>query len=165
MNARSRAQASMPDVLLATGLFLLIVVGLLVYQQDVQERVQTSISRKTLDVVASNAAEFIIKNPGDPTNWETLSDYNQIVSIGLAQKDRVLNPNKVIAFINLGNLEYSFARERLYLSSFDFYLEMSGGVNLTTGQAPPPTANKSVVQRLVTINGEETTVVLTVYAT
>ncbi|MDZ4256002.1 MAG: hypothetical protein U1C71_00170 [archaeon] len=163
--APPKAQVSMPDVLFATGLFLVIVVGLLGYMNDVQSQTQQSIARKGLDVVAANIAEFIIKNPGDPSNWEDISDLNQVKAFGLAQKDRVLDPDKVVAFVNLGNLDYAFTKTRLSVNPFEFYITFSGGPFLATGQAAPSSAHRSVVQRLATLNGKETLVEVTVYAT
>lgn len=159
----SPAQISMPDTLLAMSIFLLILAGMFFYQNQLTQAAQTELVRRALDNVASNAAEFIIKNPGTPSNWETLSDQNNVVFFGLAQKDRVLHSSKVVAFINLGNTDYELVRQRLGISPFNYYLQFSGGVNLTSGQLPPANAHISVVRRFVTINGMETTLTLSVY--
>jgi hypothetical protein len=156
-------QASLPDLLLATFLFFILLAGLVYYSNALQNDAQTVIIRRPLDASASNLAEYIIKNQGTPSNWETLSDANQIKQIGLAQKDRVLNPNKVVAFVNQGNLNYFSTKERMGISYYDFYVQFSGGISLSTGIAPPPNKNASVVQRLVTLNGAETKFTLTLY--
>ena len=153
----SPAQISMPDTLLAMSIFLLILAGMFFYQNQLSQATQTELVRRALDNVASNSAEFIIKNPGTPSNWETLFDQNSVVFFGLAQKDRVLQSSKVVAFINLGNTNYELVRQRLGISPFNYYIQFSGGVNLTSGQLPPANAHISVVRRFVTINGMETT--------
>lgn len=158
-----KGQATLPDLLFATFLFMVLLAGLYYYTQSLQSDASDQLDRRSMDVQASNLAEFIIKNPGTPTNWETLGDTSQIEQIGLAQKDRVLDSGKVVAFVNLGNLDYPTAKSKLQLSAFDFYVVFSGGANLTTGVQPSANKNASVVQRLVTINGVETTVTLTLY--
>lgn len=158
-----RAQASLPDLLFATFLFFILLAGLYYYTQSLQSESREKLDRRTLDVLSSNLAEFIIKNPGTPINWHELSDQNQIVQIGLAQKDRVLNPDKVVALVNMGNLDYDAAKSRLRLPYYEFYMTFVGGVDLETGVQPPANKNASVVQRLVTINGVETTFTLTLY--
>ena len=159
----SRGQLSMPDTLLAVTIFLLILAGMFFYQNQISSATETELERRALDNSASNIAEFLIKNPGSPVAWETLSDFNTVVFFGLAQKDRVLDADKVVAFVNLSNTDYDFVKQKLGISHFNFYLQFSGGVNLSTGQLPPINAHISVVKRFVTINGNETTVALSVY--
>lgn len=159
----SRGQATLPDVLMATFLFLLILLGILTYAQNTQLAAQGSVNRQNLDSITSNISEFIIKNPGIPYNWELLGDINSVTQFGLAQKDRVLDPTKVVAFINYANLNYSDVKTRLNIPGYDFYVEFSGGATLDAGQYPPFNRPVSVVQRLVTINGIETTFKLMVY--
>lgn len=160
---RDRGQVSMPDVMFATIFFFLILAGLVSFSDNLQQSTQHSLDRRNLDIMAANVAEYIIKNPGTPTNWEQLSDQNQIVQIGLAQKDRVLRAEKVVAFVNMGNTDYANTRVRLNIPYYEFYAQFSGGTTLTTGQAPPSNADASVVTRFVTINGVETTFALTLY--
>jgi hypothetical protein len=157
------AQASLPDLLFATFLFFILLAGLYYYTQSLQSESQERLDRRTMDVLASNLAEFIIKNPGTPVNWHQLADSNQIVQIGLAQKDRVLNSQKVVALVNMGNLDYSSTKSRLRLPYYEFYMTFEGGADLNTGVQPPANKNASVVQRLVTIDGVETTFTLTLY--
>lgn len=160
---RSRAQATLPDILLATILFLLILVGILTYAQNTQTAAQDTVGRQRLDGVTSTIAEFIIKNPGIPSNWELLNDINAVTQFGLAQKDRVLDSQKVVAFINYANLDYTAVKTRLNIPGYEFYVQFTGGTTLNAGQYPPADKPVSVVQRLVTINGIETTFKLMIY--
>ncbi len=163
MTLHSRAQASMPDLLFATLFFFIMLAGLFFYASNIQDNDQSIVERRLLDNAASNLAEFIIKNPGTPVNWEYLPDFNQTEQIGLAIKDRVLSPDKVVAFVNQGNSDYALTKQKLRLTQFEFHAQFSGGVSLSTGLAPGANKNASVVQRLVTINGVETQFTLTVY--
>jgi hypothetical protein len=141
-----------------------MAAGMISFSQIIQTGSETSISRKTLDITASNVAEFIIKNPGTPANWHTLSDFNSVTALGLAQKDRVLNAAKVVSFINQSNSNYEAVKEKLNISQYDFYATFEGGASLAGGAAPPGSANISVVRRLVTINGAETKFTFTLYS-
>ena len=158
-----RAQATMPDILMATFLFLLILVGIVTYAQNTQHAAQETINRRSLDNVTSNIAEFIIKNPGSPTNWEQTSDINQVIQFGLAQKDRVLDSQKVVVFTNYTNTDYTSVKRLLAIPSYEFHVSFAGGATLSAGQLPPADRPISVVHRLVTINGVETSFTLTVY--
>ncbi|MFH0969855.1 MAG: hypothetical protein V1776_00105 [Candidatus Diapherotrites archaeon] len=158
-----KGQASMPDLLFSVLFFLLLLAGFFYYSDSLQDASTSLADRRVLDATASNLAEFIIKNPGAPSNWEHMGNLNSVEQIGLAQKDRVLSPEKVVAFVNYGNLEYEQTKIALSLPYYDFYVEFSGGISLSTGLAPGVNKNASVVQRLVTINGVETQVTLTLY--
>ena len=162
---KQRGQVSMPDVLLATSFFLLLLVGMITYSETLHSTVSNQLSRNTLDVTAANLAEYIIKSPGIPIDWETVQDVNNVDLFGLAQKDRVLDPVKVVRFVNLGNLNYSFMQQKLNVSPFNFYIQFTGGVTLSSGIPPPGNAQISVVKRFATINGKDTTITLTLYDT
>lgn len=163
LRAQNKGQATLPDVLMATFLFLLILVGIMTYAQNTQNVAQDTVNRQSLDVITSNIAEFIIKNPGTPSNWEELNDINSVSQFGLALKDRVLDSQKVVAFVNFANFNYSEVKTLLSIPAYDFYIEFSGGASLSAGQFPPGNRPVSVVQRLVTIDGVETTFKLVVY--
>ncbi len=162
MMAREQGQVSMPDVLFASILFMVLLAGMLYYANLLQSQGQTFTTRHYLDVTTANVMEYIIKSPGTPVNWEAGS-WDSVTQIGLAQKDRVLSPTKVLTFINKGNTDYDSTKSKLNIAYYEFYAEFSGGVNLTTGQIPPNTKSTSVVERFVTINGVETTFRLTLY--
>lgn len=152
----------MPDVLFASILFMVLLVGMLYYANTLQTQGQDFTDRHYLDISTANLAEYLIKNPGTPINWEE-GDWNAVTQIGLAQKDRVLSPTKVLTFVNQGNLDYNGTKSRLNIAYYDFYATFSGGVNLTTGNIPPATHGTSVVERFVTVNGVETIFTLTLY--
>ncbi len=144
---------------------MIILAGIFFFQNTVEETTQRQYDRKTLDAFSANIAEYLVKNPGTPPQWESLSDKNAVQFFGLANNDRVLNPDKVVAFVNLGNTDYDFVREKLRISNFNYYVEFSGGANLSTGLAPSGNIQSSVVKRFTTINGIETTITVTLYET
>lgn len=160
----SRAQAAIPDVMFAVALFMIIIAGIFYFQGSIENATERQFERKTLDTMAANVAEYLVKNPGTPSEWESLSDYNATQFFGLAIRDRVLDPDKIVTFVNLGNTDYDFTREKLRLSHFNYYIEFTGGANLSTGLAPIGAVQSSVVRRFVTVNGVETTVTVTLYA-
>lgn len=157
-----RGQVSMPDVLFASILFMLLLTGMVYYANLLQTQGQSFTTRHYLDVTTANVAEYIIKNPGTPVHWEE-GDWGDVVQLGLAQKDRVLSPTKVLTFVNQGNTDYEGTKDRLNIAYYEFYAQFSGAINLTTGQIPPASKSTSVVERFVTINGGETTFTLTLY--
>ncbi len=159
----SRAQAAIPDVMFAVTLFMIIIAGIFYFQGSIEGATERQFERKTLDTTAANVAEYLVKNPGSPVDWESLSDYNAVQFFGLAIRDRVLDPDKVVAFVNLGNTDYYLVREKLRLSHFNYYIEFTGGANLSMGLMPIGSVQSSVVRRFVTVNGIETTVTVTLY--
>ncbi|QQR92816.1 MAG: hypothetical protein IPJ89_01060 [Candidatus Iainarchaeum archaeon] len=160
-----RGQAAIPDVMFAVTLFMIILAGIFYFQGSIERATELQFERKTLDTTTANVAEYLVKNPGTPSDWELLSDYNAVQFFGLALRDRVLDPDKLVAFVNLGNTNYDFLREKLRLSHFNYYIEFTGGANVATGLAPIGSVQSSVVRRFVTVNGIETTVTVTIYAT
>ena len=161
---KERGQATLPDILVATFLFLLVLGGLLSYSNSLRQDAEDTLDRRALDVSAANAAEYVIKNPGVPTDWENESDINGVTQFGLARSDRVLRVEKIVAFVNYGNLDYEESKTRLNLGGHEFYATFEGGgLSLATGQAPPATASISTVERLVTVNNLEVVFTLRVY--
>jgi len=115
----SKGQAIIVDFTLAFFLFI-IAWGFLTTQFDNKyDETLTNNDLKIMRLKADTALEYLVKNPGLPSNWEnlTISDLNRP---GLAITDRKLSEAKLSAFSNLSS-NYEQMKTKLSLEEFDFF--------------------------------------------
>lgn len=118
--------------------------------------------KNILQLKAHRLTELLIKNPGEPVNW----NYNSVKRIGLADSFYVLNQAKVETFRNLCKTNYGKVKDLFHISGNgvgnDFRLMFRGGINFKCGKRPPKTAPKTIasIQRLGIINSNPVTIEL-----
>lgn len=160
----SRAQAVLTD--LAFSAFLFILLFAFIYSH-IQSGISSASSEQNfteLSLAASEASEALVSSKGSPSNWFLLSE-NDINSVGLARKSLVVDDRKLQRFLSL---DYGFARQKLNMSSFEFYFRLynSSGVDLNFGIAPSPASVHSAVSlsRVVDYKGVESVVEFTAFS-
>jgi len=76
---------------------------------------------KELQLKALTLSDSLIRTGGLPDDW----DEGDVVVIGLAQEENVLNATKVDSFINLSSSDHSRARGLLDMGLYDFLFEIT----------------------------------------
>lgn len=105
------------------------------------------------------AADALATTPGQPYGWEDTLISNQsstIGAFGLANTRNVMSNNKIEAFANISNSNYSFAKEGLGLRKYDFLLNITNTARTSSyyqlGMVPT-IGNESVVfERFMILN-------------
>ena len=110
---------------------------------------------------ADTALEYLVKNPGKPSNWENLT-INELNRPGLAITDRKLSEAKLSSFSNLSS-NYEEMKSKLGLEEFDFYFSFVGVDSVTAGLDAGSNANKIVLERVVQYKGGLGVATLKVY--
>jgi hypothetical protein len=138
MPLNRKAQIFTWDIILATVIFLIVLGTILFLWTDTIEDIDAADTEYELSWLATAVSEQLARTPGTPDNWALSPNIGNITVLGLASTkrigndtktlDRVLDPDKVIAFINLTQKPngYSPLRNRLFgTGKYDFYVELS----------------------------------------
>ena len=158
--SRTKAQAVMSDMFLATLVFVILLTALMFTKSNYEQRLEGNLRQEELMAEAFQAAQILVSTPGIPENWET--GQANATLLGLADRDRVLSDAKVEAFFNI---DYPVSKEILRLDNFNLTLkQLDGTVRKTTAVIETDeVANAVRVERRVIYNGSITLFVLDVW--
>lgn len=136
MPLNKKAQAFTWDIVFATIVFF-IVLGILIYLwSDTVEKMTSSEIEYEVSWLSTAVSEQLVRTLGIPYNWTKDPEPDNITVIGLADSetignstkvlDRILDPDKLIHFINITQNNYLAVRNKLLGSGkYDFYAEIS----------------------------------------
>lgn len=131
------------DIILATMIFLIVLGTILFLWTDTLEDIDSADTEYELSWLATAVSEQLARTPGTPYDWTLSQNIGNITVIGLADTrqigndtrtlDRVLDPDKVIAFIDFtqtgtvfDQTKYAKLRNRVFgTGKYDFYVELS----------------------------------------
>jgi hypothetical protein len=142
MPLNRKAQIFTWDIILATVIFLIVFGALLFLWTDTLEDIDAADTEYELSWLATAVSEQLARTPGLPINWTYSSNLGNITVLGLADTkrigndtktlDRVLDPDKVVSFINLtqdtssDQNRYARLRNRVFgTGKYNFYVELS----------------------------------------
>jgi|WetSurMetagenome_2_1015567.scaffolds.fasta_scaffold05839_2 hypothetical protein len=138
MPLNRKAQIFTWDIILATVIFLIVLGTILFLWTDTLEDIDAADTEYELSWLATAVSEQLARTPGSPYNWTQSPNIGNITVLGLADTeqignetitlDRVLDPDKIVAFIDLAQKSngYSPLRNRLFgTGKYDFYVEIS----------------------------------------
>ncbi|HEX55525.1 MAG: hypothetical protein DRO94_04810 [Candidatus Altiarchaeales archaeon] len=154
-----KAQTFSSEFILAYIIFLLVLTAILFLWDTTNRSIITSERLYDMENSAINAVEKLIRTPGMPNDWFSTSSTDDIISIGLANKSRILDERKVLKFIELmstsgsslcptgiiGSNNYNCSRYLLGLGKYEFYFELMdingtvlnlNGTQCATGNSP-----------------------------
>ena len=129
-----KAQVFTWDVVLATILFMVVLWMFIYLWAGAMEDLTNSEIEYELNWLSTAVSEQLVRNAGVPHNWTKDPQPEKITIFGLADTetigevnrtlDRVLDPDKVIDFINLTKTSYLPIRNKLFGSGrYDYYVE------------------------------------------
>ena len=147
----SRGQAVIIDFTMAFFLFIIAWVFLTTQFDNKYDETLTNNDLKIMRLKADTALEYLVKNPGKPSNWENLT-INDLERPGLAVTDRALSEAKLSSFSNLSS-DYEEMKSKLGLEEFEFYFSFAGVDNINAGLDAGSNANEVVLERIVQYKG------------
>ncbi|MFC2143497.1 hypothetical protein ACFLQN_03795 [Candidatus Aenigmatarchaeota archaeon] len=109
------------DVLFAFMIFLIAIAFLMALWESRIDRLVENNDRNHLETLSLEIADRLIRTGGFPVDWET--DPNNLITIGLASNDRIIDEEKLEAFFNL---DYNTTRNLLNTMGYEFYFEFAG---------------------------------------
>ena len=138
MRPNRKAQIFTWDIILATVIFLIVLGTILFLWTDTIEDITAVDTEYEIGWLATAVAEQLARTPGSPADWTSAPNIYNVTVFGLAHTkqignetktlDRVLDPDKVVAFINYTQRTngYSPLRNRIFgTGKYDFYVELS----------------------------------------
>ena len=150
MKLNSKGQVSSYDVLVAIIIFLMMFIVLKqIPMYNLTEAID-DFSYNEMRLYSQQAMDSMLKTNGYPTNWAA----GDVEIIGLAQKQNILDEEKVTEFLLL---DYGDARNMLALGKYDFNFlvdsvddskDFSFGVNIQEDK------EVIVIERVVYYGGE-----------
>ena len=163
----SRGQIFSTDLILASIVFMFILVLSITYSAEVANRVSLLEEDNARNLAASNAANALLFSGGSPANWQNLEDLNNVSSIGLARTRNELSPGKIAHLVDLNAGNYEGVRHLLGLSKYGIaisILRLQNSQSLAEFGIQPGNGKKvSAVNRIALYNGEEVLVRLKVF--
>ncbi|MFH1391221.1 MAG: hypothetical protein ABIH20_02825 [Candidatus Diapherotrites archaeon] len=116
---------------------------------------------RVMAVKADSAIDYLVKSPGIPSAWESLS-ITSLKKTGLAVTDRDLSQQKLTAFQDFSS-NYNELRRSLGFEEYDFYFEFQGIDDFNSGIQPDANVNQVAVKRIVSYKGGVATATLKIY--
>ena len=107
------------DFLAAVFIFIIVFGVLLVSWGSVIEDSIKYSERKDMELYASRIADFFVSGGGHPYNW--IDAPENVTTIGLARTDRVIDKERLDAFITMDN---ETVRDKLRISGYNFYMRL-----------------------------------------
>jgi len=135
MSLNKKAQAFTWDIVFAIIMFF-IVLGILIYLwSDMVEKTKSLEIEYEISWLSTAVSEQLVRTLGIPYNWTKDPESDNIIVIGLADSetienstkvlDRILDPDKLMHFINITQNNYPAVRNKLFGSGkYDFYAEI-----------------------------------------
>jgi hypothetical protein len=182
----NKAQASSFELLLAYSVFVVCLIIFVTLWTATTEKIESGERTTDFETLASNIAEKLVRTPGYPSNWSE----EDVTVVGLAGEPRMLDNEKVLAFMDLMNdstpsstpscmglSNYECNKALLGVGKHDFYLELqqmnwsSGNwtissvenVNCTAGLFPVNDVEKITIIRTALFRQNITRVVFTLW--
>jgi hypothetical protein len=164
-----KAQIFSGDMAIATMVFLFALSMAFFLWNSVIDDINRAETYSEMEKLGSSAVENLVRNPGIPTGWNMYS----VVSIGLADEDRILSPDKVLRFVEMMNSSnYDDRRHTMGIGGFDFYVNITNTSKSTyslqdtrtfTGKLPMSSRNELTFIRTAILNNETVRVIFTIW--
>ena len=151
----------MIDFMMALFIFIIVLGYLTTVWTMNLSTIENNYVLDDMQRLAFQATDLLIRTAGTPNNWEVM-DIDDVNAIGLVERDRVIDEQKLNKFKNLG-VEYGRVKELLQIANYDFYFELQGVDDVNAGLPCMTEAQKVVVRRAVNYKGDEAIVIFTLY--
>ena len=145
-----KAQIFTLDMIVATGIFILVLLSTAALWDYSREKIRAEEMRNDLEIMARSALSALVETEGSPSDWAaqpfTAAD---IQSLGLADEFLVLNQTKIS---NLSSANYTIAKTLLGIPGpgYEFRLDIDTwngtayAANHTIGLVPNTSATEVV---------------------
>ena len=161
------------DFLFAVLVFLLVLNASLALMDSSNNSAVDKSLIVDLQAKASQTIDMLVRTEGSPSDWQ-YKGIGEAIIIGLAKRDRALDPDKVNKFVEwastYGSENYGKAK-LLLLIGYDYHFRIISSAGLTLKEAPSQATQPSEwdgmtavrAKRIVNFNGDEAIAELTLY--
>ena len=144
------------DLILASMIFLALLLSYAAFIYNYDARILREKSQEELSLAAENAANSLVSSGGLPESWAGIK-FEDVNSIGLASSFGVISQKKISKLSDLNSAYYSEAKDLMGLSKYGAYISLSdfnSGVLYEFGNRPVPDSMVGVSERIVVFNGD-----------
>jgi hypothetical protein len=153
-----RGQAVSFDFAIAIFVFVLAFVSLAALWQASLDDFINAREFQDMQTTAFLLSETLVETRGNPENWEHFS-FQDVNVFGLAEKDRVLDREKILRLNSYLSADYDSTREKLRLPLYGIYIRIDsldqGTADINMGVSPPEGHFVANIRRIVDYNGSE----------
>ncbi len=154
-----RGQLSSLDLVMSVTVFVILLIGIVSFWNIYILRFDANLNQKELALKAITITDLLVENTGIPTAWNQTT----VQVLGLVERDRRLDSNKLSAILNMN---YSNIKSYLNIEAHDFYLrvvDLNGALVKAGGQVveignQTATANFIMKIRRPTLYGSQKTI-------
>ena len=132
-----KAQTFSIDMAIGISLFLVAFGVVVSVWTSTMDKTHSSETVYEMEWMSTSVLDQLMRSPGIPKDWYT--DPTGVAVIGLAEvdpfltetlarevvSDRIIDPDKLLSFMNLVENNYSATRNKLFGTSYEFYVELS----------------------------------------
>ena len=136
MLKNKKGQVFTADLAVATLIFMIILGVIFYLWTETVDDISSSETEYEMVWLSTAVSEQLVRIPGVPYNWTLNPGISNITVIGLADTqtvgqnteplDRVLDPNKMLFFINNSRDKYATVKNKLFgTGKYDYYIEFA----------------------------------------
>jgi hypothetical protein len=136
MVINKKGQVFTADLAVATLIFMIILGVIFYLWTETVDDISSSETEYEMVWLSTAVSEQLVRTPGVPYNWTLNPGIPNITVIGLADTqtigqnteplDRVLDPNKMLFFINNSKDKYATVKNKLFgTGKYDYYIEFA----------------------------------------
>jgi len=162
-----KGQIFSTDLMMASIVFLFILVLAVTYSNTVANRVslfESDAERQTSAAIAANA---LVYSTGSPSSWENLSGLENVSSLGLVSSKNMIDRQKLQRLVDLNATNYDDVRALIGLSKYNVKISILRLQNKQSieewGMNPGLQDTVTAVNRIAFYNGENVIVRLKVF--
>jgi len=142
-----KAQATSIEFLFILTILIALIVFSIGLWNLIFSRIKESETRTSLETLAFDISDQLIKSQGLPTSWE--DDTSKIFSLGLAKENYVLDMKKINKF---STMDYQQIKNLLGISSYDYkfrIMALNGTTLVQSGRDTSTATNVVFASRTV----------------
>jgi hypothetical protein len=162
----ARGQLFSSDALLAMVVFLFALTVTFMLTDQLVAQTTASAEGEQLNHITDRLAQTLIFSPGNPSNWEYISDRNNVVWIGLVSHGKEITPKKLSSFRDWNANDFPSLKSNMGIKDKNFYFfisDVNKNVISTAGTSPINALKVSTSTFSSTYRGKPVLVTLQVY--
>lgn len=168
ISLHERGQLFSSDALLAMVVFLFALTVTFALTDQLVVQTNESAENIQLNHTTARLAQTLVSSPGNPSNWEYLSDRNNVREIGLVGNGREISTKKWSSFRDWNGSDYPSLKQSMGIGDKNFYFYMTDtnkNVIAYAGISPANARRVSGSTFATTYLGEPVMATLQVYQT
>lgn len=121
----ARGQLYSSDALLSIVIFLFVLTVISTVSQQLQNQSLDELQNYRTTQRASRVAQTLFTSTGNPVYWDTNSDRNNVLSVGVSNNGIEISPQKWLALLDWNADDYPDLARRMGIGDLNFYITIT----------------------------------------